>query len=351
MDKVCQILNTAKGLSENELARISEALLKMLNRTAGVYGASVQKVEKCRFCGAEHIVKFGKDKNGKQRYKCKSCGATFTSTSNSAISHTRHAEYIWETYIALLLTGASLKECAYQCGISVRTAFVWRHKILNTLQSDQNNRIMAGIIEADELFIPVSYKGNHKKNKQFVMPRKPYKRGTDNRSNKAPKACVMCAVERMGQSYGEVLGVGQPTVKMISHAFNNRIAPGSIMLSDRALAMKSYFSKKDDVDLIRLKSSVTGRQGRHDKGKPEVRGIYHIQTVNNLHKRLHDFLRGYLGVATKYLNHYVNLFVWIENHKAQEASLEESLKSYIGSKASYVPAHTLFALSSLPSAS
>ncbi len=351
MDKVCQILNTVKGLSEKELTRISDALIKMLGRTGGVYGVSAQEVEKCRCCGAERIVKFGKDKNGKQRYKCKSCGATFTSTSNSTISRTRYPEYIWETYIELLLIGASLKECAYRCGISTRTAFIWRHKILSTLQNDQNNRIMAGIVEADELFVPVSYKGNHTKSKHFVMPREAYKRGTDNRSNKTPKACVMCAIERMGQSYGEVLGVGQPTVKMISHAFEGRVAPGSIVLSDRALAMKSFFEKKADIDLIRLKSSVTGRQGRHDGGKPEVRGIYHIQTVNNCHNRFHNFIRRYLGVSTKYLNHYVNLFIWIENHKTQQPTLEETMKHYIDVTSPYVPAHALFELSALPSVS
>lgn len=351
MDKVCQILNTVKCLNEKELTRISDALIRMLGQTKGVYGTYAQKVEKCRSCGAEYIVKFGKDKNGKQRYKCKSCGATFTSTSFSTISRTRHPEHIWETYITLLLRGASLKECAFQCGISVRTAFIWRHKILNTLQYDQENRVMAGIVEADEMFIPVSYKGNHTKSKHFTMPREAFKRGTDNRSNCSPKACVMCAVERNGQSYGEVLGVGQPTVKMITHAFENRIAPDSIMLSDMALAIKSYFAKKDDVDLIRLKSNVFGRQRRHDGGKPEIRGIYHIQTVNNFHKRLHNFLRGYLGVATKYLNHYINLFVWIENHKKQESALEETMKMYINNTAPYIPAHTLFELAPLPYAS
>lgn len=73
------------------------------------------------------------------------------------------------------------------------------------------------------------------------------KRGTDNRSNKSPKACVMCAFEIMGQSYGEVLGAGQPTVKMIFHAFEGRVAPDSVVLSDRALAMKSFFEEKDDL--------------------------------------------------------------------------------------------------------
>lgn len=339
MGKVFRILNDAKGLSMAELKQVSDNLLKMLGKASGVYGASGQKVEKCRKCGADKIVKFGKDKNGKQRYKCKCCGATFTETSFSAVSRTRHSEAVWETYIHLLLTGASLEVCAFRCGISVRTAFIWRHKILNALQNDQDNRVMAGIIEADEKYIPVSYKGNHKKSKRFVMPREPYRRGTDNRSNNMPKACIMCAVERHGHSYAEVLGAGQSNTQMVTHAFENRLVDDSIMLSDGGKALSNYFAKKEKIELITLKSSMSGS---HKGGDPEIRGIYHIQTVNNFHKRLDAFLRRYTGVATKYLNHYVSLFVWIENHKKMEASLEDSLVKYIGERSSYVAAKSLF---------
>ena len=346
MNKVCQILQTAKCLSSEELKRISDALLKMLSQTTDIHGVSVQHVEKCRKCGDAHIVKFGKDKNGKQRYKCKSCGATFTETSCSALSHTRHSEIVWETYIHLLLTGASLEECAFQCGISVRTAFIWRHKILMILQQDQSNRIMAGIIEADETYFPISYKGNHKKSKRFVMPREAYCRGSDNRSNNVPKACVMCAVERNGQSYSEVLGDGQSTTKMVNYAFEKRVAPDSIMLTDGGRAMYNYFSKKKDVDLITLKSSMSGS---HNGGDPEIRGIYHIQTVNNFHTRLRRFLRRHNGVSTKYLNHYVGLFAWIENHKAIEEPLENSLKKCISKESTYTAASKLFELAPIPS--
>lgn len=345
MGNASQLLNIVRGLSKKELREISDTLLKLLEDTRGVYGVSVEKAEKCRKCGAEHIVRFGKDKNGKQRYKCKSCGATFIETSFSTISKTRHSKQDWKRYIELMLKGATLEECAFQCGISVRTAFIWRHKILNALQHDQDSRVMAGIIEADEKYIPVSFKGNHKKSKCFTMPRESYKRGSDNRSNNAPKACIMCAVERNGQSYGEVLGVGQSTTKMIDHAFAKRIVPDSIMLSDGGKSITNYFAKKIDVEHIVLKSSVSGS---HRGGDPEIRGIYHIQTVNNYHKRLDSFLRMYNGVATKYLNHYVSLFVWMENHKKSEMRLEVSLEKYIEEKSGYIAARSLFSRAPVP---
>lgn len=343
------IISAAEGLSQNELQTLSSHILGLLNISDS--GDNTQgKCDCCRRCESTQIVKYGRDKNGKQRYKCKACNTIFYEDSFSVASRTRHDSETWKKYVELLLNRASLKKCASVCKISVQTAFTWRHKILNALQHDQDNRVLGGIIEADETFFSVSYKGNHTKSKDFTMPREAYKRGTDNRSNKSPKACVMCAVERTGQSYSEVLGVGQPNIKMISRAFENRVAPGSIMLSDRALSMKSYFDKKDDIDLIRLKSNVNGRKGRHDKGKPEVRGIYHIQTVNNLHKRLHDFLRGYLGVSTKYLNHYINLLIWVENHKnIPNIDLHHELCASLNQKGYYTPLHSITTLPAIPS--
>ena len=346
MSRVTDILKKLDGLNSGELQQISEKLLKLLQEVNGVFGVPSAPVDQCRKCGDKHIVKFGKDKNGNQRYRCKACGATFTVASYSALSNTHCSMDVWEKYISLLLKGCTLNECAMQCHISVRTAFIWRHKILNALQRDQDNRIMAGIIEADEMYLPVSYKGNHKNSKRFAMPRKAFQRGSDNRSNNFPKVCVMCAVERNGQSYGEALGQGQPTIKKVTYAFENRIAPDSIMLSDRTRGMKSYFSKKADVQLIQLKASVAGK--KHG-GAPEVRGIYHIQTVNNFHNRLQRFLRPYNGVSTKYLNHYISLFVWLENYKrVTQQNLVEDTGKYISQKDMYVCSYDLFAMPPIP---
>ena len=45
-----------------------------------------------------------------------------------------------------------------------------------------------------------------------------------------------------------------------------------------------------------------------------VRGELHIQTVNNRHSRLKDFLRARRGVATKYLASYLRWFHLIALH-------------------------------------
>ena len=160
MDRIFQIVNALKGLNEQELTRIFESLLKILHQANDVHGISEKRVDTCRKCNSEKVIKFGANKNDKQRHKCKSCGATFTETSCSVVARTRHSDAVWQKYIRLLLLGVSLEECSRQYQISVRTAFIWRHKILHALQKDQANRVLGGIIEANKMFLPVSYKGS-----------------------------------------------------------------------------------------------------------------------------------------------------------------------------------------------
>lgn len=346
MSNINNILKQINNLDASELKEIIEKLLQMLSNADGA--ASCVSVDKCRKCDSNNIVRFGKDKNGKQRYKCKSCGATFTSTSYSVMANTRHSYVTWKKYLSLLLEGASLHKCAAVCKISVQTAFTWRHKILNALQTDQDNRCLAGIVEVDEMFVSVSYKGNHSKSKRFKMPRDAYHRGSDNKSATGSKACVMYAVERNGQTYGECIGKGQPTPLKVAYSFENRIMPESIVISDGAGSIKKFYDNIPNIDLVQLKSPETAKRNKEAYFRV-LDGVYHIQTVNNLHTRFRKFMGKYNGVATKYLNHYVNLFVWIENYKKiNNVDINKELYEYALTKNTYICAKDFLNMPPIP---
>ncbi|MBQ7975241.1 MAG: IS1595 family transposase [Clostridia bacterium] len=347
MNQLDNILTQVESLDKNALELVAHKLYQLLKGSDDSCNHN-DPVHKCRKCGSEHIMKYGKDSTGKQRYRCKSCGATFFETSGSVVSGSHCSDDKWEKYIELLINGASLCRCAEECHISVQTAFLWRHKILHALQADQNNRVLAGIIEVDDTYISISYKGNHSKSKKFTMPRAPYKRGSDNRSATGSKACVMCAVERNGQLYSEVMGKGQLTTKRVEYAFKDRIMPESIVLADNSWSIGKFFKANDTIGLVQLKSTVNPKNKRG--GTPEIIGTYHIQTVNNLHKRLRIFLQRYNGVSTKYLNHYINLFVWIDNHKKLADTLGNEMKSYIAGENTYIRNKDIIAMPVIPQA-
>ena len=157
-----------------------------------------------------------------------------------------------------------------------------------------NQVTLDGIIEADETFFTVLYKGNHSKSKAFEMPRKAYKRGhsTHIRGLSKAKVCVSCAVNRAGLSIARITNTGRVSTKDLHRLYDGRIESDAILVTDK---LNSYvrFAKANGITLVQLKTG---------KAKKD---IYNIQHINSYHSQLKKFMRGFNGVSTKYLNNYL----------------------------------------------
>ena len=57
--------------------------------------------------------------------------------------------------------------------------FFWRHKIIDAIRKFVGYGSLEGVIELDETYFALSYKGNHSKSSNFTMPRESRKRGKE----------------------------------------------------------------------------------------------------------------------------------------------------------------------------
>ena len=250
----------------------------------------------CPYCGSKGkgVYKRGQTKVGKQRFYCEHCGKTFTSATNTILAWSHNDSTIWKKYIECMMLNMSVRKSAKKCGISKNTSFAWRHKILDSLQTMANGVKMDGIIESDETFFHLSYKGNHKKSKHFTMPRKAHKRGSDihTRGISHEQVCVPSAVNRNGLSIAKITNLGRVDKNAIEGLFKGRFNEGSIVCTD---AHKAYANIADafGVEHIAIDS------------KKRMRGSYGIQHINSYHSILKLFLAPFKGVSTKYLNNYL----------------------------------------------
>ena len=272
----------------------------------------------CPVCGATHVVRNGKRKDGTQKYICKDCGKSFVITTNSIVSGTRKDLNVWIKYVDCMLNGFSVRKAAEECGIHRNTAFAWRHKILDALQNMANDVILDGIVEADETFFTISYKGNHKKSKKFTMPREPHKRGnsTHVRGLSSEKVCVPCAVNRSGMSIAKVSNTGRVSTKDLHEIYDGRIDPSATLVTDK---MNSYvrFSNANGIELVQLKT-----------GKAK-KGIYNIQHINSYHSQLKRFMKSFNGVSTKHLNNYLIWHNFVNYAKESDVEKRAILLSYV----------------------
>ena len=194
---------------------LSPAFVKSLNIEDFVAKERFANGRVCPLCGCIHVVRNGHRKDGTQRYVCKDCGKSFVIATNSIVSGTRKDLSVWEQYIDCMMNGLFIRKTAVACGIHRNTAFLWRHKILDALQNMADDVTLDGIIEADETFFAISYKGNHSKSKTFAMPRKAHKRGhsTHIRGLSQEKVCVPCAVNRNGLSISKITNTGRVSTR------------------------------------------------------------------------------------------------------------------------------------------
>ena len=145
----------------------------------------------CPHCGVTHIGPHGSYK-GNKRYICYDCGKTFNLTTKSVFHCHKQDLETYLKYIELMIHQVSIREAARICKISRQTSFLWRHKFLDTLQSIADKVTIGGIVEADETYFKLSFKGSR------VLPRKAHKRGNDVEGAGLSEefVCVPCAVER-----------------------------------------------------------------------------------------------------------------------------------------------------------
>lgn len=249
----------------------------------------------CPICGdIEHIVKNGK-RSGNQRYICKRCKKSFVANTNSILERTHKPISIWKKFLECMVHGMSILKTAELCNINKNTAFAWRHKVLDALSQILGDTSLEGIVEADETFFILSYKGQKK-----GLPRKPKNRGgsASKRGISNEQVCVPCAIDRKGKVVSKISNLGRIQTQDLHKVFDGKIKNKSVLCSDKTSAYIK-FSADNDLKLIQL------------KGGKEKLDIYHIHHVNAYHSGLKLFLKTFKGVSTKYLNNYLvwNVFV------------------------------------------
>jgi transposase-like protein len=113
----------------------------------------------CPSCQGRRPYRHGHSR-GLQRYRCRACGRTFTALSGTPLSRLRHRAK-WLDYLGNMLDAKSVRASAKALEVHRNTSFRWRHRFLALARHDRPERL-AGIAEADELFLLESQKGSRK---------------------------------------------------------------------------------------------------------------------------------------------------------------------------------------------
>ncbi|MEK4671245.1 IS1595 family transposase [Niallia sp. FSL R7-0271] len=320
-----EIIKEIEKLSTADQYRLKEFFTKSLNSFSAsepIFKEVTEQKHKegytCTHCHSNNAVRFGKYsvKVGmktmeRQRYRCKDCRKTFTDVTNTPL-YRIHLPHKWLDFVQCMIEGYSLRKASDMIGVHFVTVFYWRHKLLSALKQMDFEQF-SGIVEVDETYFLYSEKG-----KRNISGRKARKRGGSSKYRGISKeqVCVLIARDREKSTYSKVIGQGRIVKSRLDKAIGSKLNTSNVLCTDAWRAFKTYAVEKG-LEHYRFKSD----------GKDRVRGLYHIQNVNNYHSRLKGWIDRFNGVATKYLDHYLSWFQFLDivKHRNDNATISKMI--------------------------
>ena len=287
-----QIKTAIEGLSATQQQALLSSIAtegKGAGKLSDLLKAQEQKiVTACPDCDSTEIIAKGY-RNAIRKYKCKACGRNFSATNNTAL-YRIHKKDKWEAYLQCMEDGLSIRKAAKRVGISIQTSFDWRHKVLERLGQLHADKL-EGIAEADEMFFMHSEKGN--KNLERPARKRAGKRISQDMVN------VLVGLDRKGHLIAKNTGRGGLKRAAVNKTLSGKFAPGTILCTDGSPALTGL-AKREKL----AHKAIIGSKNMVLKNK-----AYHIQTVNAAHSQIRTNMAKFRGVATKYLQNYLNWFV------------------------------------------
>lgn len=229
-DIIDSIINNA---TDDEIEIIREKLNNhIINH---VYDGEVHKElsdefdsSSCPHCGHEYIIKYGKDKNGNQRYLCKHCHKTFSPMTGTLFSYSKKEAYQWYLYMESLFRGDTIVQSAHIADICEHTSLVWRHKILSVCASlTAEDRILDGVVYLDEKLSDVKHPGITVEDKESKR-----KRGISDQ-----KRNIVCAIDEHNNKVIQVSERGRIHTKNLYEIYKDKIPSQCTVVSD---SLRSY---------------------------------------------------------------------------------------------------------------
>jgi len=271
----------------------------------------IKKREKkpCPHCSSTKVYKRGKQK-GVQMYKCNDCNKWYSETTGTPLYDIK-IKHKWQSYLNCMEQGMPIKKIAKELNISIQTSFDWRHKILSSL-SQFTPTELSGQVECDELEIALSNKGSRS------LERKPRKRGTDFKRNQGKDIVttvqVVTAVQRNGEKYLKAVQTKRLSKKDIEKVFDGKLADNTTLITDKHHSYKAFVKDNPTIKhkTLRAKDHV-------DKKDKSI----HLQSVNNTHKQVRDFLKPFNGVSSKYLQNYLNWYAYMDKIRNSKTMLKQ----------------------------
>ena len=269
----------------------------------------------CPTCGSTHVVKNG-SAYGKPRYRCNECRSYFGVSTGRVSQGSATSNQAWDTFIEGMLCNDTLTILSEKCHISLATAHAWRMKLFNHVGNSVEGKILTGIIQEDEFYLPASFKGNKKSvanlgieqdytdmipdYKKYGFRDHPHQRGSQDKKRglSRDKVCIATAIDEDRNVIGKPIGRGTVSSEGLGYAFDTRLNNLAILVTDKSKG-GIKFAQDSGLSHVALDSKTESRYGQ-----------FNLQMVNALHSIIAEKAHSRSSFATKNAELYIMWEAW-----------------------------------------
>jgi transposase len=244
-------------------------------------------------------------------YSCDSCGHHINPLAGTILHKSATSLHLW-FYACYLMTstrcGISAKQVEREIGVGYKTAWRMCNLIRNHLMADADKRPLTGTVEADETWI-----GGKPTAGETARAARLRRFPTDRRSYAVkPKTSVFAAVERGGRVKATV--IPDSSAATLGHNVRQFVLPEARLITDESPAYNAVGLEYHGHDRINHASKVY------------VSGDVHTNTIEGFFGNMKRGISGnYHHVSAKWLQGYLNEYVWRYNHHRDGRAMFETL--------------------------
>jgi transposase len=266
----------------------------------------------CAKCEVERVFKRYATAQRRHSWTCTGCGRHVSATAGTIYEGSATSLHLW-FYAGYLITstrcGISAKQLERELGVTYKTAWRMLNKIRNVAMADDSGPL-SGDVEVDEASVdgkPRKAQGQHPQIAVGVS-----RRSEAMKLRERSRATVFAAVERGGRIKATVLpsrrgsGLNKQIIEWVE--------PTSIIITDQWPAYSGL--ERHFISHSRINHSA----GIY------VEGSTHTNTVEGWFGHLKPSIKGtYRKVSHKWLQGYLNEFVWRRNARLEPDAMFEQL--------------------------
>jgi len=264
----------------------------------------------CERCEAERVFKRYETAQKRPCWFCQTCGHRIHPLKGTIFERSSTSLQLW-FYAMYLITstrcGVSAKQLERELGVTYKTAWRMFNKIRNQLMADDAAEPLSGEVEIDETFIG----GKPRESYRREVARKGWNMQTAYWDR---KAVVFGAVERGGRIRASVIPNSRGTT--LHTKIGEYVLPDSMIYTDDFTAYKQLGKKGYQHKRINHSARIY------------VDGDVHTQTIEGFFGLFKNGVRGsYHAVSQKWLQGYLNEYVWRYNRRDSGRSMFHDLLS------------------------